>query len=53
MQLSKDLVSETIADTEGVDPAESKVRVDLLTTQLEMSFALTGQLARLSILNYA
>ncbi|GAB5375491.1 MAG: flagellar hook-associated family protein [Acuticoccus sp.] len=53
MLLSRDLLSETIAEAEGADPAEAKVRLDLLTTQLEMSFALTGQLSRLSILNYA
>ncbi|MEM9223083.1 MAG: flagellar hook-associated family protein [Pseudomonadota bacterium] len=51
--LSRNLLSESIADTEGTDPTEAKVQLDLLTTQLEMSFALTGQLSRLSILNYA
>ena len=53
MSLARDLIRGTIADAEGADPAEAKVRVDLLITQLEMSFALTGQLSRLSILNYA
>lgn len=53
MELARNLLFGTIADAEGADPAEAKVRVDLLTTQLEMSFALTGQLSRLSILNYA
>jgi len=51
--IARDLLAETIAETERVDPAEAKVRADLLTTQIEMSFALTGQLSRLSILNYA
>ncbi len=53
MLLARDLLTRTIVDSEGADVTEAKVRVDLLTTQLEMSFALTGQLARLSILNYA
>lgn len=53
MIIARDLLAVSIAEAEGADPAEAKVRVDLLTTQLEMSFALTGQLARLSILNYA
>lgn len=53
MSLARDLISGTVAEAEGADPAEAKVRVDLLTTQLEMSYALTGQIARLSILNFA
>jgi len=53
MSLARDLLTRTVVETEGADPAEAKVRVDLLTTQLEMSYALTGQLSRLSILNYA
>lgn len=53
MSLGRDLLTRTIVESEGVDVTEAKVRVDLLTTQLEMSFALTGQLSRLSILNYA
>lgn len=51
--LSRNLLTETIVETEGADPAEAKVYVDLLTTQIEMSYALTGQLSRLSILNFA
>ncbi|MEM8551441.1 MAG: flagellar hook-associated family protein [Pseudomonadota bacterium] len=53
MSLARDLIAETVVEAEGADPAEAKVRVDLLTTQLEMSYALTGQIARLSILNFA
>ncbi len=53
MSLARDLLTGTIVASEGADPAEAKVHVDLLTTQLEMSYALTGQLSRLSILNYA
>jgi flagellar hook-associated protein 3 FlgL len=53
MDLAADILETTIAEREGADPAEAKVRIDLLTTQIEMSYALTNQLARLSILNYA
>ncbi|MCF3932486.1 flagellar hook-associated family protein [Acuticoccus sp. M5D2P5] len=53
MSLARDILSLKIADAEGADPAEAKVRIDLLTTQIEMSYALTNQLSRLSILNYA
>ena len=53
MGLAADILEMTIAENEGTDPAKAKVRVDLLTTQIEMSYALTNQLSRLSILNYA
>ena len=33
--------------------AEAKSRIDLITTQIEMSYSLTSQLGRLSILDYA
>ena len=36
----------------GVDPAEAKVKIDTLTTQLEMSYSLTAKLLQLSIINY-
>ncbi|MEM8852382.1 MAG: flagellar hook-associated family protein [Pseudomonadota bacterium] len=52
MALASDILEERIVTTERADPVEAKVRIDLLTTQLEMSFALTNQLSRLSILNY-
>lgn len=53
MELATDILKTTVADAEGADPAEAKVRIDLLTAQIEMNYALTNQLARLSILNYA
>ncbi|UOM34942.1 flagellar hook-associated family protein [Acuticoccus sp. I52.16.1] len=53
MSLARDILTQKIADLEGADPVEAKVRIDLVTTQIEMSYALTNQLSRLSILNYA
>lgn len=53
MVLSRDILRTKIAEAEGADPAEAKVRIDLLATQIQMSYALTAQLSRLSILNYA
>jgi flagellar hook-associated protein 3 FlgL len=38
---------------ESVDPYEAKVHFDQLSTQIEMSYALTVRLSNLSILNYA
>lgn len=53
LSLARDLLEQDIALFEGVDPVEAKVRLDLLSTQIEMSYALTAQIARLNILNYA
>lgn len=53
MSLAEDLFERAIGEAEGTDPAEAKTRIDLLTAQIEMSYAMTGQLARLNILNYA
>jgi flagellar hook-associated protein 3 FlgL len=53
MSLAADLLEGAIARAEEVDPAEAKTRIDLVTTQIEMSYALTNQLGRLSILKYA
>lgn len=53
LALASDLVEQKAVDLERADPVEAKVRADLLTTQIEMSYAMTAQLARLSILNYA
>jgi flagellar hook-associated protein 3 FlgL len=53
MSLASDLLDLSIGRAEEVDPAVAKTRIDLVTTQIEMSYALTAQLARLSILNYA
>lgn len=37
---------------EAVDPAEAKTRLDLLTTQIEMSYSLTARILKLSIMDY-
>lgn len=37
---------------EAVDPAEAKTRVDALTTQIQMSYALTSQLRQLSLVSF-
>ena len=34
-------------------PAEAKVKIDTLTTQIEMSYSLTAKLLQMSLLNYA
>lgn len=46
------VLGQRIANLEGVDPAETKVKIDALMTQIEMSYALTARIMRLSILSY-
>lgn len=53
MELKIDLIEKHIDTYEGVDVAEAKTRVDLLATQIEMSYSLTNRLLSLSILDYA
>lgn len=50
---ARSLLQRTVAEREAVDPVAAKVRIDLLSAQLEASYALTAQISRLSILNYA
>lgn len=52
MTQSIDNVTNKITLFEGVDSSEAKTKVDLLTTQIEMSYSLTSQIMKLSILNY-
>jgi flagellar hook-associated protein 3 FlgL len=53
LQIQQSIVEQRVAVLEGVDPLEAKVKLDTLTTQIEMSYSLTARLLRLSILNYA
>lgn len=46
------LLDSQIGDLEGVDRAEAKTRVDRLSTQVQISYALTAQLRQLSLVNY-
>lgn len=48
-----DLLNTNIGTLEGVDAAEAKVKIDSLSTQIEMSYSLTAKLLQMSILNYA
>jgi flagellar hook-associated protein 3 FlgL len=46
------LLNDEIGRLEAVDPAEAKSRVDALTTQVQMSYALTAQLRQLSLVSF-
>jgi flagellar hook-associated protein 3 FlgL len=52
MNLQKSIFEERIGQLEAVDPAEAKVRVDQLMTQIQTSYSLTAQLKQLSLINY-
>ena len=52
VMLQKSILENRIATLEGVDPAEAKTKLDMLSVQIEMSYSLTVRLMRLSILNY-
>ncbi|MCG7392028.1 flagellar hook-associated family protein [Microvirga sp. ACRRW] len=52
MSLQKTFLDERITNYEAVDPAEAKVRVDKLSTQIQTSYSLTAQLNQLSLINF-
>lgn len=52
LSLQLDIVANRIIAQERVDPAEKKVEIDTLSTQIEMSYSLTSKIMNLSILNY-
>ncbi|MGO4573396.1 flagellar hook-associated family protein [Microvirga sp. 2TAF3] len=52
MDIQKSIFDEKLGKLEGVDPAEAKIRIDQLSTQIQASFALTAQLRQLSLLHY-
>jgi len=52
MEAQKKILATRVDDLEDVDPAEAKVRLDAVLTQIEMSYSLTVRLQSLSLLNY-
>jgi flagellin-like hook-associated protein FlgL len=52
MSLQKDILDEKITHLEAVDPAEAKIRIDQLMTQIQTSYSLTAQLKSLSLINF-
>jgi flagellar hook-associated protein 3 FlgL len=52
LSLQLDIVARRVIAQERVDPAEKKVEIDTLSTQIEMSYSLTSKIMNLSILNY-
>lgn len=52
MSIQIDIIKSRINVLEGVDPNEASVRVTALEQQIELSYAITGKLQRLNILDY-
>lgn len=52
MSLQKTFFEERITNYEAIDPAEAKVRVDQISTQVQTSYSLTMQLNQLSLINF-
>lgn len=53
LAVQQTIIDQRLVTLEGVDPAEAKVRIDMISTQIEMSYSLTAKLLQISILNYA
>ncbi len=53
LQTQQSIITTHIDSLEGIDPTEAKVKIDTLTTQIEMSYSLTAKLLQMSLLNYA
>ncbi|WP_414473353.1 flagellar hook-associated family protein [Microvirga sp. M2] len=52
MSLQKTFLDERITNYEAVDPAEAKVRVDQISTQIQVSYSLTAQINQLSLIKF-
>lgn len=52
MSLQKAFFEERIMNYEAVDPAEAKIRVDQISTQIQTAYSLTVQLNQLSLTKY-
>ena len=53
LKTQQSILQTHIGTLEGVDATEAKVKIDTLTTQIEMSYSLTAKLLQMSLLNYA
>lgn len=52
MEVQHTLLEKNIVSLEGVDATEASIRLNALSSQLQVSYAVTGRLQSLSILNY-
>ncbi|KQP72215.1 flagellar hook-associated family protein [Methylobacterium sp. Leaf112] len=52
LDAQKALLDKQVQAMEGIDTAETKTRIDQLTTQMQISYSLTAQLRQLSLVSY-
>ncbi|MET3414840.1 flagellar hook-associated family protein [Methylobacterium sp. 1030] len=52
IDIQKVVLTKSLEDLEGTDPAEVKTRIDTLKTQIEMSYSVTSQIRGLSLINF-
>jgi flagellar hook-associated protein 3 FlgL len=52
MQIERGLLNTVVGELEGVDQAEASTRLNSLTTQLQVSYAVTARMFKLSLLEY-
>lgn len=52
MEIKRNLLDRLVGRLEGVDQVEASTRLNSLTTQLQLSYAVTGRLFKLSLLDY-
>jgi len=52
MQVNRGILEKVIGDLESVDQAEASTRLNNLTTQLQVSYAVTARMFSLSLLDY-
>jgi len=52
MQVNRSILEKVVGDLESVDQAEASTRLNNLTTQLQVSYAVTARMFSLSLLDY-
>ena len=52
MNIQSNIIQKTLSGLEDIDPYEASTRINLLLNQIEISYAVTSRIQRLSILNH-
>jgi flagellar hook-associated protein 3 FlgL len=52
MEIGRNLLNKAVGELEGVDQVEASTRLNSLTTQLQVSYAVTARMFKLSLLEY-
>lgn len=52
MEIQRNVLEKVVGGLESVDPVEASTRLNSLTTQLQVSYAVTARMFKLSLLDY-